>query len=347
MRILVKDLKKGYVEVQVETADDLWVLKNIIRPGDIVIARTLRDVKVEGSGGKKRLPMVLAIKVKNVYFQPFSTRLRVHGIIVEAPDGYGLKGQHHTFNVDVGSRLAIVKEVWGKADLKRLERAPRPHAKVLLVAADMDEIAVASLHGQGVKFVREVELGGVTENEPESLERALNRAAEIVVEAARSEDADIIVIASIAFLKDELAKKVKERLPKAKIVVDSVSVGGRKGIEELMRRDSVKRVYAEAAAVAAEEILSEFEKWLAKDPAMIAYGIDDVKFAVEANAVKKLLVHENLLSGEEAEEVDEILNKAEERGAKVIVVPSNSPAAPRLEGLGGMVAILRYRLERW
>ena len=347
MRVLAKDLKKGYVEVQVETADDLWVLKNVIRPGDIVIARTLRDVKVEGSGGKKRLPMVLAIRVKNVYFQPFSTRLRVHGVIVEAPEGYGLRGQHHTFNVDVGSRVAIVKDEWGKADLRRLEKAPRPHAKVLLVAADLDEIAVASLYGQGVRYLREVDLGGVTEREPESLDRVLDKAADVVAEAARSEKADIVVIASVAFLKEELAKRVRERLPKARVLVDSVSVGGRKGIEELMRRDSVKKVYAEAAAVAAEEILSEFEKWLAKDPAMIAYGIDDVKFAVEANAVKKLLVLEDLLSGEDAEEINEILNKAEERGAKIIIVPANSPAAPKLEGLGGIVAVLRYRLERW
>lgn len=347
MRILAKDLRKGYVEVMVETADDLWVLKNVIKPGDVVVARTLRDVKVEGSGGKRRLPMVLAIKVKNVYFQPFSTRLRVHGVIVEAPDGYGLKGQHHTFNVDVGSRLAIVKDTWGKADLRRLERAPRPHAKVLLVAADLDEVAVASLHGQGVRYVREVELGGVTEHDPESLGRALDNAAEVVAEAARSENADVVVIASVSFLKDELARRVRERLPKARIVVDSVSVGGRKGVEELMRRDSVKKVYAEAAAVAAEEILDEFEKWLVKDPAMIAYGIDDVRFAVEANAVRKLLVLEDMLSSEVAEEVEEILNKAEEMRAKIVVVPSNSPAAPRLEGLGGIVAILRYRLERW
>ena len=107
MKIVATDLRKGIVKVRIETVDDLWVLKNVIKVGDVVVGRTLRDVKIEGEG-KRRLPMILAIKVKNMYFQPFSSRLRVHGIIIEGPDGYGLKGSHHTLNIDVGSEIGIV-----------------------------------------------------------------------------------------------------------------------------------------------------------------------------------------------------------------------------------------------
>ena len=134
VRVVAHDEKRGAVRLRVEDVDDLWVIKNILREGDVVIARTLRDVKIDGEG-KRRKPMVVAIRVKNVYFQPFASRLRVHGVIVDAPEGYGLRGSHHTLNIDVGTEFEIVKEAWTESQLKRLRRASSRWVKGLLVAA--------------------------------------------------------------------------------------------------------------------------------------------------------------------------------------------------------------------
>ena len=110
LRIVSRDEKRGAVRLRIENVDDLWVLKNVIKDGDLVIARTLRDVKIDGEG-KRRKPMVILLEVKNIYFQPFASRLRIHGIIRDAPEGYGLRGSHHTLNVDVGSEIEIIKEL--------------------------------------------------------------------------------------------------------------------------------------------------------------------------------------------------------------------------------------------
>ena len=153
MKILEIDKKRGSVKVRVEDEDDLWLLRSIIVKDDIIFAKTMRDVKVEGSRGKKRIPLYLGIVVKNVEFQAFTGRLRIHGIIIEGPEEYGLKGSHHTIAVDVGSEIEIVKKEWSKFFIKKLLKGTRKRYKLLLMALDYDEVGIAALYDQGVRYL--------------------------------------------------------------------------------------------------------------------------------------------------------------------------------------------------
>lgn len=345
MRVIAYDEKRGAVRVRVEDVDDLWVIKNILREGDVVIARTLRDVKIDGEG-KRRKPMVMAVKVKNVYFQPFASRLRVHGVIVDAPEGYGLRGSHHTLNIDVGTEFEIVKESWTESQIKRLKKATSRWVKALLVAADFDEASIAIMYRQGIRYLMDIQLPGVSEMEPDSIQRIVSRVAEHVLRLAEREGVEYVVIGSPAVLREELAKKLKEETKgKLRIYVDSVSTGGRAGVEELVRRDSVKNLLKEAAAIEAEEVLNEFMMLLSKKPDKVATGLKEINIAVQANAVSKMLVLEDLLTSDKGEEVEELIAEAEKRGARVRIVPSESPVAMKLKALGGAIAILRYPLD--
>jgi len=347
LKVVFEDLRKGVVKVRIECADDLWVLKTIVSEGDVIIARTLRDVKIDGEG-KRRLPMVVAIRVKNIYFQPFATRLRIHGVIVDAPDGYGLKGSHHTLNIDVGTEVSIIKESWSKSQLERLRRASGRWVNALLLAADFDEVSVAIIYGQGVKYLIDRSLPGVSSRDPSSLERIIDYVVELALSVLTREKVRLVVIGSPAFLKDLIARKLSSQLPRnqsIRLYVDSVSSGGRAGINELIRRDVVKNLLREVSVVEAEEIFEEFMTLLSKKPERVAYGLEFVKLAVEANAVSKLLVSEELLSGDNKETVEEVLSTAESRGALVRIVPTETPASVRLKALGGIIAVLRYDFD--
>jgi len=347
LKVVFEDLRKGVVKVRIECADDLWVLKTVVSEGDVIIARTLRDVKIDGEG-KRRLPMVVAIRVKNIYFQPFATRLRIHGVIVDAPDGYGLKGSHHTLNIDVGTEVSIIKESWSKSQLERLRRASGRWVNALLLAADFDEVSVAIIYGQGVKYLIDRSLPGVSSRDPSSLERIIDYVVELALSVLTREKVRLVVIGSPAFLKDLIARKLSSQLPRnqsIRLYVDSVSSGGRAGINELIRRDVVKNLLREVSVVEAEEIFEEFMTLLSKKPERVAYGLESVKLAVEANAVSKLLVSEELLSGDNKETVEEVLSTAESRGALVRIVPTETPASVRLKALGGIIAVLRYDFD--
>jgi len=342
MKVLYKDLRKGVIGLRVEDADDLWVLKNVIKEGDVVISKTLRDVKVDGEG-KRRLPMRLAIRVKNMYFQPFSNRLRIHGVVVDGPEEYGLRGSHHTFNIDVGSDLEVIKSEWTLSEVRRLERASKKGLKALLVALDFDELAMAILYDQGIKYVVDRSLPGLSKDSG-SLDYLVNEVANLIRNTLELNKAELVVIASPAFLKDLIAVRLSE-LTNAKVFKDSVSTGGRAGIEELVRRDSIRMLLKEVSTVEAEKILEEFMELIVKRPARVAYGLKGIKVAAEANAVSKLLINDDLLSGDDAGVYEDVLSKVEGGGGVVRVVYSDTPAGIKLKALGGVIAILRYDLD--
>ncbi len=344
MKVLDRDLKRGVVRVRVEDEDDLWILKTVVRNGDVVISYTMRDVKVDGEG-KRRLPMRLAVQVKNMYFQAFSSRLRVHGVIVDGPEEYGLKGSHHTFNIDVGCEVEIIKRSWTSAELKRLERNTSRRLNALLVAFDLDEISIAILYDQGIKYLIDKSLPSLNKNSGD-LDLLTDEVTELIIRALNTTNSNAIVIASPAFMKDLVTTKLRERInTKIPILKDSVSSGGRVGVEELVRRDSVKNLLREINVIESEKVFEEFMKLLISRPSKVAYGVNDVKLAATSNAIAKLLVLEEVLTGDSSEEVEGILNLVEESGGAIRIVGSESPLSVRLRGLGGIVAILRYDFD--
>lgn len=344
MKILREDLKHGVVELRVECEDDLWVLKGVIAKGDVVVAKTLRDVKIDGEG-KRRLPMTLAIRVSDVYFQPFSGRLRIHGQIVEGPDEYGLRGSYHTLSIDVGSELAIIKPRWTRELLNRLRRASSRRVKALLVALDFDELAIAVALDQGIKLAIERSLPGLKDGGP-SAEDIVREVAELAASVASREEPDVIIVASPSFLKDLVAESLRRKLSKP-IYVDSVSEGGRAGVYEVIRRDAFRKVLHYHNVAVVEEIFEEFMRLLSSDSDRVAYGLQQVKVAAKEGAISKLLVCEDQLYSDARDEVEELMERVEESGGEVRIVPEESPTFTKVKAFGGVVAVLRYRLSYW
>ncbi len=352
MKLLYKDLRKGIVKLVPETIDDLWLLSMVIEPGDLVKARTVREVKFgsRGSGRSSRVPMVLTVRVEAVEFQPFTSRLRIRGIVVEGPERFGVKGKRHTLSIGVGLELELTKPSgWSKAVLERIE-ASRLGVTVVVAAIDYDEYAVAVVRDQGVKYVVEDYLRLPGKDDPgreEALKEAIAVAAKSVVEVALRESADAVIVAGPGDLKNAVAERVRETRPELRVYVDQVSMGGRAGIEEALRRGLVRRIARDTSAVIAEEVVEKFEELVVKDPDMVAYGRDRLLEAAEAGAIEVLaVVDEALYSWDpgQREWVSKLLRAADETRARIVFVPSTVPAGRKISLLGGAIAILRYRL---
>ncbi len=83
MQILKDNTKKsGALVVQIESLDDLWVLYNILKPGDQMKGRTTRRVVIREGDTGQRQSMVLKLDIKKVEFHEFTSKLRVLGTII-------------------------------------------------------------------------------------------------------------------------------------------------------------------------------------------------------------------------------------------------------------------------
>ncbi len=353
MRILFKDLKQGIVKVVPESSDDLWVLSTVIAPGDLVTAKTVREIRFgeRGSGRSSRIPMVLTIRVEAIEFQPFTNRLRIRGVVVEGPEKYGVRGKHHTLSIDVGRDVTIVKEQgWPRPLLERLEKASQS-PPVVVVAVDYDEYAVAVVRSQGVRVVVEEALKIPGKGDPrreDELRKAVAVIAKTVARTVEAEGAVAVVVAGPGPLKDQVVDRLRGIGLSAPIHVDTASIGGVGGVYEAIRRGAVARVAEQAVLARAEDILATFDELLAKNPSRVAYGLEAVERAVEACATESILVLDALLHSFDAEirnRVYQLLTRAGECRTEVHIVPLESPAGVRVKALGGVVAVLRYAFE--
>lgn len=347
MKILEFDEKRGVLRLVPETEDDLWLLSMIIAPGDLVRGLTTRDVSVKGSE-KRRRPMILTVRAERLEFQAFTNRLRVHGVVVEGPERFGVKGSHHTLSIAPGQEVTIIREGGIPRHLiEKVLRSLRPY-RVVVAALDFDEYAVALVQNQGVRLLDEGSLSMPFDERffPRAKEMGIKRVVERIVDALKRFGADAVVVASPGFLKDEVADTLRALLPATPIYTDTVANGGYAGVRELLRRDVVRRLLQDLGVTRAEKVLEEFNLLLLRKPGKVAYGIDQVEQAAEAGAVEKLLVLDEMLSSfdDTRARVEKVMQRVFSKRGEVIIVPINSPPGQQLKMLGGIAAVLRYEL---
>ncbi|HDI02128.1 MAG TPA: mRNA surveillance protein pelota [Ignisphaera sp.] len=346
MRLEILDQKKGVLKIRIDSEDDLWLLSLLITPGDFVKAITTRDVSLGYE--KRRIPMVLTLRVLKTEFQPFTNRLRIHGVVVEGPDRFGVKGSHHTINVDIGHEITLFKQSWSPKLIDELLKLVRP-VKLILVALDFDEYAIAVVQSQGMKIVDEKSISlPIRDDRLEKVKpMILREIASRVVETAQRYNIDVIVIGSPGSLKEELRDYIKELSPNLKVYLDTVANGGYAGIQELLNRDTIRQVLEDIALAEASRVLEEFDYFLVKDINRVAYGLEQVEFAAKIGAIDKLVIVDEMLSlvDENRLRVENILKDVAEKKGRIVIVPTNSPPGQRVKLLGGIIAILRYSID--
>ena len=334
-----------------ETLDDLWHLNYVLEPGDHVSGDTTRritrdDDALRDTGGERE-HLSVTIEVDSVEFHKFSNRLRVAGVIVGCSREDQL-GAHHTLNVEERAEITVEKEF--KTDQnERLEEA--------VAATENPDVAIATVE-EGAAYVHTVAQYGTEEyasiaGPTGKGEYARDRSelfAELATVLSRLE-VDALILAGPGFTKEDALKYVKENHPdlaEGIRTVDTSGVGDR-GVHEVLKRGAVDEVQAETRIAEEAQLIDELMSRIAQG-AKAAYGVEEVAEAAEYGAVETLLIVDERLRAERAGEgdwgrdADEIVTTVERQGGEVTVFSSEFEPANQLENLGGIAALLRYRL---
>lgn len=342
MKVLEFDERHGIMRLHVDDEDDLWVLHLILRKGDKVVARTSRDV---GLGAEsRRISMIIELLVEKTEFQAYTSRLRIHGIIEDAPERYGIKGSHHTINLDVGDEILIIKEKWGKFELDRIYKQAQKHNKVLVALVDLDEYLIAIPMEQGIKVLEEKSLR-IGSKEENILEENAKEISDSIKAYLQSYNPEVIIVAGPGIFKEMVVKQLSNL--KLKIYTDSVSSATISGLSELMHRDIITKVVRDYEIAEGTKIMEVIMENLAKDSGLVAYGKEEVKNAELLGAIEYLLVSEDLFEVDEEKrmEIEEVMESVEKKNGKVFIIPKDSPIYYQVKNLSGVVALLRFRIR--
>jgi len=358
LKILEKRLKKGFVKVVPESLDDLWHLYNIIFPGDEVYARTTREVKVEELYARpkegRRVAVFLGVRVEKVFWDKSLNRLRVHGVICEAPEDISGRGMHHTLNVVVDKPLTIVKAQWLKHQLERLDRASHVEAPLVTVMSIDDEeycVAILRQYGVEVKAEKRTRLPGKLEvDKRDEAVKSFFKSALQALQETWSRVRSPVVILGPGFVKNDFAKYVREKatdLAKNIVDVKGVNSSGVAGIQEALRSGVIAKTLRNIRIAEETRLVEEVLARLGRSATDVTYGTSEVARAAEYGAVERLLIADTMLreaSDQDRTTIESIMRSVEAKGGQVAVISTEHEAGAKIQGLGGIAALLRFQI---
>jgi len=362
LKILKRFLKEGTIVLKIETLDDLWHLYNTVGPTDLVISRTTRRIRVGSEDSRKqesvRKPMVLKLEVEDVAFHNFSNRVRIKGKILEGPNDFVNLGSYHTINIEPGDTLTIIKEHWPKYILDRIKEATKAQmSPVSLIVTIEDGVAELFLAADfGIKESVRVRASiSRKRGDQKAYDSTMRDFFADVTLAVRSQieqnEIGLIVIAGPGFVKDHfkdhLAKAGIKNLPP--VISESTNSIGIPGAKEILFRGVIGKAASTLKVETETKLIEDLITHISKDDGLGTYGDKEVQKAVQFGAVEDLLITDKKLregSEQERRRLDNLVRNTEKTRGAFHIVSTEHPAGEQLHRLGGLAAILRFRIDR-
>lgn len=347
MKLIKQDLKTGLLVAQAENLDDLWYLSQVVHEGDLVKARTTRlikskDDKLRADKGKKET-MTLSVRVEKAEFDQNANKLRILGKIEAGPEDLISLGTHHTLEIDEHDRLDIFKQEWAAPELQYLtdaEKAART-AKVMICVVGDGEATVALLRERGLAYVDTREnLGGkYVKGKEDKKKEFYEKLLKLLLEQAEKARVKTIILGGPAFEKRNFADFAKGKLSMQ--VVDTGNEG-KTGVQEILKSGSLEKILGDVRIAREARLMERLQEQIAKD-GRAAYGFKEVSKAADSGAVEVLLVIDKKLR-ENRKEVKILIDKAKQAGSEFHVLNSEFEPGQKLDGFGGVAAILRFKV---
>lgn len=344
MKIIKQDMKTGTLTVLPESLDDLWSLSQIITSGDTIKGKTERKIKREGAHETKKMTMTLSINAEKIELTEIE--LRVTGTTTEDQEEVP-KGSHHTIEIMSGEPITITKKKWLTLQLTQLKDATtQQEPKIIMCLIDREEAKIAKLTRNSYEILATLKGESEKKREGTKSKDFFPEAIQEITTTAQRYNPNNIIIASPAFWKSTLTKLAEKNPLKNKMIFTTCSSTEETAFKEILEKEEVKNALSNVRIAKEQNAVEELFKRIAKE-GKATYGWNEVKKASEQGAIEQLLITTKLVNKfrekNNFKELDETLTIAATSKGTIIFISSDNEAGKRLDGLGGIAALLRYR----
>jgi protein pelota len=351
-----------------------WHAYNLIRPTDLLRASAMRRVTTESATGATssvRVHTTLTIRVRSLDFDPQAGQLHVSGQIAEE-NKYTKLGQFHTLDLELNRNFQLEKaDGWDSVALDMLKEAVDPEKGADAVAVVMQEglanICFVTSYQTILKSRIEAPIprkrAGRASDHDNGLKQFFQKTLETLLRQIDLSDSKPILIASPGFTATSFLKYINETAvttankeliaAKSNFLVVHSSSGHVHALNEVLKSPEVLVRLKDTKYAKETKVMDDFFDLLRKDDGRAWYGPKEVEKAVEKGAVGRgggvLLISNDLFRSQEIETrrrwvrlVDRV---KDEEGGDVRVLISEHESGRRLEGLGGIAAILTFPID--
>lgn len=345
MKILKIDRRENFLELLPENFDDLWHLTHVLEKGDMVSGKSTRSYKgKDEEENQDRKHVFIELEVESIELHKYSGKLRVLGIIVSGkPEEYVELKAHHSLDFGEGDKLKVKKKKLRDFQLKRLKKAQESvkRPKILVIVLDDEEATYAVLHDYG--FEEKAKISAFKKGKRYDSKDSGKYFSEL---AKKIQDIGIknVFIAGPGFTKDSFKNYLNEKVSGFEFSFDSINSVGVTGLNELLKKGIALKAIKESEIAKESMLVEQILIDIGKNSGFSATGIEETKKALNAGAVKDLLVSSSSLL-EDKEKFESLMEEAEKLGAQIHVVSSEHEAGKKLIGLGSIAALLRFKLS--
>ena len=377
MRLIKKNIDRdgmGSVTLFPEEPEDMWHTYNLLAPHDFLQASAIRKVTTEsatGSTSTHRVHTQLTISIEKIDFDPASSSLHINGRVVVEND-YVRLGAYHTLDLDLNRNFSVTKAAgWDSVAMQVIKEACDPAERAEIGAVVMHEgLANVCLVTEFMTILRQrIEVPiprkrrtaqGGTSNlgaHDRGIERFYETIYQSILRHLPFESLKVILLASPGFLAEGLMSYIFGQASKAdnkallksrsKFLTANVSTGHLHALNELLKSPILQARLSSTRFMKESTAIDKFFEMMNTDEDRAWYGAKEVEKAVDRGAVSTLLLSNSLLrspSVVERRKFVRIVEEVRKMGGEALVLSSIHESGRRLDGLGGVAAVLSFPL---
>ncbi len=346
----VKSLDEG-LRLRIESEDDLWVLSQVCGTGCMVGMLSHRRDSTTGTKedgrakSAERKPMWIVLEASETAFQPFTDNLRVHGVIKEARIDIG---SHHTHVIGAGDDIEVTREGGlSRADSSLINEAVASgrKARAGLIVVENDEVLIFEVAAHGIRDVSQFNLrgGGKRTGDSSAVRKEF---FEKVAKETRMvfPDEMPLVLCGPGMAREVFEKNLREQGAQNKMVNAPTTIGGRSAANEVLAQGLADSLLGGHALVEQVRAIEEGLRRVSTNGA-VTYGKGPVADAAGQGAVETLVIEAGLLRSEDGpSEWAAVAREVEGSSGKVIQASTDHDAGQQLLGMGGAIALLRWKM---
>jgi protein pelota len=266
-------------------------------------------------------------------------------------------GSYHSITLELYNQVSIIKEKWYPSQIDRLRDAQMGKSSpVIVIAMDDESALVTQVGSHASKVLLDLDPGiprkgnDIDGHRRETL-AYFNTLATFMRKLREEEIAQYFVIGGPGFTKDGFFEHLKTNFSDliTNVSIVDASSAGQNGVREIILSKIPDNFTAGQSAQNQSKLLQEVLEHLGTSTDKIAYGMN-VKIAIGLGAVDKLLILDNKMhmSIETRNEIEELISQNKSMGGRTVLMSSFHDQSSKeiLEGLGGIVAILRFPLPK-
>lgn len=350
MRIIKQDYNQGIVRVNLTNQEDVWYLSQLIDPDNLVTSVTTRKIKIGDEENAKvtRKTMVLTIQAETVNIDETGLILRINGKVKNGPEDVPIDS-YHALSLQEGSEVTIKKDNWLSYQKKQLLESIKEKSNYLICLIDREEAIFAKPKAFGYEIISKIKGDVQKKGRDVQIKKEFSKELNsILLEYDKRINPEHIILASPAFYKDEFLKTITDEKLKKKIVLVASSSVDEQAITEVMKKPELKKILQTnrigEEKILVEELLSEINK-----DNLAVYGLNEVERAVNFGAVLKLIITNKYLQKVKVDgsflKIDSLMKSVDKTQGHIFIISSENESGKTIDGLGGIAAILRYKLN--